>query len=77
MNEANSISCPRCDTALTFVGTRKFHEGSRQWGFWLGNLGELLTKRQHFDVYACPNCGRVEFFLEGVGEEFRPRSPCR
>jgi len=24
------------------------------------------------DVYMCPRCGRVEF-LDGVGEEFRPR----
>lgn len=32
----------------------------------------LFENREHFDVYVCPRCGRVEFFLDGVGEEFRP-----
>jgi hypothetical protein len=66
------MSCPRCDRELQYVGTKKFHEGSRGWGFWLGDLGELFTHREHFDVYVCPRCGRVELFVDGIGEEFRP-----
>ena len=23
-------------------------------------------------VYVCPPCGRVELFIDGIGEEFRP-----
>jgi hypothetical protein len=65
--------CARCETPLQFVGTKKFHEGTRQWGFWLGDLGELFTSREHFDVYVCPRCGKVELFVDGIGEEFRPR----
>ena len=38
----------------------------------LGELGELFTNREGFDVYACPRCGRVEFFIENVGRELRP-----
>lgn len=68
--ESNPMSCPRCNTELEYVGTRKFHEGTR-WGFF-GELGELFVNREHFDVYVCPRCGRVELFVDGIGEEFRP-----
>jgi Zn-finger nucleic acid-binding protein len=64
------IVCPRCDVALEFVGTRDFHEGT-PWGA-LGDLGELFVTKQRFDVYVCPRCGRVELFIDGIGEELRP-----
>ncbi|MEX2430334.1 MAG: hypothetical protein WD645_00265 [Dehalococcoidia bacterium] len=62
--------CPRCDTNLTYLGTREFHEGTR-WGL-LGNLAELLVNKESFDMYVCPRCGRVEMFVDGIGQEFRP-----
>lgn len=65
------ISCPRCDRALQYVGRKRFHEGTN-WGFF-GELGEFFVKREHFDLYVCPRCGRVEFFVDGVGEEHRPQ----
>jgi hypothetical protein len=64
------ITCSRCEVALQFVGTRDFHEGAR-WGA-LGELGELFVNRQRFDVFVCPRCGRVELFVDGIGEELRP-----
>jgi hypothetical protein len=64
------LQCVRCATKLDYVGTKRFHEGTR-WGV-LGDLGELFVNRESFDVFVCPRCGRVEFFVEGVGEEFRP-----
>ena len=67
----NPLQCPRCGVELQYVGTKKFHEGTR-WGV-LGELGELFVKKEHFDVYVCPRCGRVEFFVDGIGEEFRSR----
>ena len=69
--QADPIQCPRCNTALKYLGTKKFHEGTRL-GF-LGDLGELFVNRESFDVYVCPRCGRVEFFVDGIGEQFRPR----
>ena len=66
----NPISCARCNTTLQYVGRKRFHEGTN-WGVF-GELGELFVKREHFDVYVCPRCGRVEFFVDGIGEEFRP-----
>ena len=65
------IVCPRCETKLEFVGTRDFHEGTR-WGV-LGDLGELFVNKQRFDVFLCPRCGRVELFIDGIGEELRPQ----
>ena len=65
------IACPRCDVQLEFMGTKKLHEGTRMWDA-MGGLFELFKHRESFDVYVCPRCGRVEFFVDGVGEEFRP-----
>ena len=64
------IVCPRCELSLEYVGTQDFHEGTR-WGA-LGELGELFVNKQRFDMYVCPRCGRVEMFLDGIGEELRP-----
>jgi hypothetical protein len=69
--EKHPLHCQRCERELDFVGTKAFHEGTR-WGA-LGDLGELFVNRERFDVYVCPRCGRVEFFVDGIGEEFRPR----
>lgn len=66
----NPIVCSRCNVPLDYVGAKKFHEGTR-WGA-LGDIGELFVKKERFDVYVCPRCGRVELFVDGIGEEFRP-----
>ena len=29
----------------------------------LGNLFELFQNREAFDLYVCPKCGKVEFFV--------------
>ena len=64
------LRCPRCDRALDYMCTKSFHEGTR-WGV-LGDLGELFVNRERLDVYRCPRCGRVEFFVDGIGEDLRP-----
>lgn len=66
-----SVACSRCNVALEHLGTKRFHEGAN-WGV-LGELGELFVKRERFDAYACPRCGRLEFFVDGVGEQYRPQ----
>jgi hypothetical protein len=50
------------------LGDRDFHEGTRAWGFVLGDLGELLTGGTKLEMWACESCGHVEFFVPGVGE---------
>jgi hypothetical protein len=69
--EKNPIFCHRCEEKLDFIGVKKFHEGTRAWDV-MGGFWELFKNREHLDVYMCPRCGRVEFFVDGVGEQFRP-----
>ena len=71
MTQQTAIFCSRCDRELDFVGTKSFHEGF-QWGVF-GDLAELFVNKEAFDLYVCRRCGRVEFFVSGVGEQFRSR----
>lgn len=75
MTESDPMRCPRCATGLQHMGTKKFHEGTR-WSVF-GELGELFENGEHFDVYMCPRCGRVELFVDGVGKKSCPASPRR
>jgi Zn finger protein HypA/HybF involved in hydrogenase expression len=68
--EESPITCSRCRCELDYVGTKAFHEGAR-WGV-LGDFAELFVNKERFDVYCCPRCGQVEFFVDGIGEQFRP-----
>lgn len=67
---AKEIPCALCRVPLQYAGTKRFHEGTR-WGV-LGELGELFVNKEKFDVYFCPRCGKVEFFVDGIGENLRP-----
>lgn len=59
-NERN-IKCLRCpNEKMKFAGTYNFHEGTN-FGV-LGNLLELFNNKESFELYICPNCGKVEFF---------------
>ena len=73
-SEPAPVECLRCAIPMKYAGERKFHEGSRGWGFWLGDVGELFTNREHYDTYVCTRCGKIEFFVDGLGEEYRAES---
>ena len=68
-NDHTTLKYLRCDRPLTFVGTREFHEGPG--GGLFSDLTELFMKKEIFDVYVCQNCGHVEFFVNGLGEQLR------
>lgn len=72
-NASDPMLCPRCALPLQYAGTKQFHEGPG--GGFFGDLTEMFMRKEKFDLYVCPRCGRVEFFVDGVGEEFRRRSP--
>ena len=62
--------CLRCESKLEYAGTKRFHEGAKM-GFWLGDLGELFVGREYYDVYFCPHCGKVELYVDGIGDDLR------
>jgi hypothetical protein len=43
------------------LGEFGFNEGNRI-GF-LGNIFELLQRKESFNLYHCSECGKVEFFI--------------
>jgi hypothetical protein len=59
----DDTGCTRCDGRLIFVGKKDFHEGTRAWGFILGDFGELLTGGEELAMFVCEDCGHVEFFM--------------
>ncbi len=61
--QERELDCLRCRQPMTSQGLMRFHEGSQAAPFLLGGLGELLVRRQGFQVFACGGCGKVEFFL--------------
>jgi hypothetical protein len=65
------LACLRCERPMEYAGSKAFHEGAR-WGI-LGEIGELFVNKERFDIYVCQRCGRVEFFVDGIGQEFRPK----
>ena len=55
------INCLRCRTTLKLAGNINLHEGM-DWGV-LGDIGHMLTSKKSFNMYVCPNCDKVEFFV--------------
>lgn len=65
------LNCLRCELQMVHAGTRRFrHEESFSLSILGFNLSpDLLDYR--YDIYICRNCGKVEFFIDGVGDELR------
>ena len=61
VSNKKEINCLRCGIKLIYSGIYHFHEGKRYGVF--GNLFELLVNKESFDIYVCPKCGKVEFFV--------------
>lgn len=54
-------NCIRCDSEMKFAGTKEFREGIN-WGV-LGDFGGLFEGHTSLEMYICPECLRVEFFV--------------
>jgi hypothetical protein len=61
----NPLNYLRCQGTMKYLGNKSF----REWGF----LADFGIDREHFDLYLCPRCGHVDFFVDGIGAESRPR----
>jgi endogenous inhibitor of DNA gyrase (YacG/DUF329 family) len=54
------IKCLRCDVQMQYIADHKLQLG--QTGWLLGDLPNLLAGALDVSVYACPECGKIEFF---------------
>ena len=55
--------CLRCDAAMKFGMQQKFQLG--QTSFLLGDWPNLMAGALELEVWFCPKCGKVEFFVPG------------
>ena len=69
----NDIDCVRCGQKMSYIKTEKLQLG--QTGWLLGDLPNLLAGAMEVDIYACPKCRKIEFFLADDKEEL-PQKQC-
>ncbi len=70
----NSIACLRCGCKMTHIKTEKLQLGQTGWIF--GNLPNLLAGAMEVDIYSCPECRKLEFYLADVKEDGLPQKQC-
>lgn len=74
----NKLNCLRCGEEMNHVRTEKIQLG--QTGWILGDLPNLLAGSMEVDIYSCPKCRKLEFFLANgeseAGEEGLPQKQC-
>ena len=58
--------CLRCAAPLKFGMQQKFQMG--QTSFLLGDWPNLLAGSLELEVWFCPKCGKVEFFVPGSSD---------
>lgn len=56
-----NIDCLRCNVKMKRIGKHRLHEGT-ELGFF-GDLGHILNNWKSLDLYVCPKCEKVEFFI--------------
>lgn len=57
----NNMACLRCGQTMNHIRTEKLQFG--QTGWILGDLPNLLAGAMEVDIYSCPQCKKLEFFL--------------
>ena len=77
---SKNLTCLRCGKKMNHIGTEKLQLGKTGWIF--GDWGNLLAGAMGVDIYCCPDCKKVEFFLadddflENHSEEDAPQKQC-
>lgn len=70
-----NIACLRCNHKMNYIRTEKLQLGQTGWIF--GDLPNLLAGAMKVDIYSCPKCGKLEFFLaDDIIEEGLPQIQC-
>ena len=66
------LYCLRCHRLLVHAGTRSFRDDDL---LSIKFLGYEMNRSERYDIYVCKNCGKAEFFVDGVGDEMRGEGP--
>lgn len=70
----NDIVCLRCGRGMNHIRKEKIQFG--QTGWILGDLPNLVAGAMEVDIYSCPKCRKLEFFLADAEEEGLPQKQC-
>ena len=70
----NNMPCLRCGSEMKHIGTEKLQLGQTGWIF--GDLPNLLAGAMKVDIYICPECKKLEFYLVDEIEEELPQKRC-
>ncbi|MGI6028314.1 MAG: hypothetical protein ACOX81_02755 [Candidatus Heteroscillospira sp.] len=54
------LNCLRCGAEMNHISDKTFQLG--QTGWFLGDLPNLLAGGMRMSIYACPDCGKLEFY---------------
>ena len=68
------IICLRCEQKMSYIKKEKLQLGETGWI--LGDLPNLLAGSIDVDIYTCPKCRKIEFFLADSEEEEVPQKQC-
>ena len=60
------LRCARCQREMSFIKQEKLQLG--QTGMFLGDWPNIWAGALEVEIYGCPNCGKLEFFMPGVEE---------
>ena len=56
--------CVHCESPLRFLRREQFQLGRTGW--LLGDLPNLLAGSLEMEIWCCPNCGKLEFYVPGA-----------
>lgn len=70
----DNLVCLRCSRKMNHIRTEKLQFG--QTGWILGDLPNLIAGSMEVDIYSCPGCRKVEFFLADAVEEELAQVQC-
>lgn len=66
--------CLRCQKEMSHMKREKLQLGETGWI--LGDLPNLFAGAMEVDIYICPVCKKLEFFLAEELEEESPQKQC-
>ena len=70
----NDLNCLRCGRQMRYIKREKLQLG--QTGWVLGDLPNLFAGAMSVDIYTCPGCSKIEFYLAETVEEELPQKQC-